>query len=357
MALGKALSDIAMAAPRALGAAHEGLKEALAPQAMQSYRDKQQLQRDLQVVTELARTNPDWMQSPAAQRLSAHVTNKYLPGVAGGALQPGEFQSPQTQTKATDPVQRAKAVAELMGQQPFSGDEEDVYDPQNPVHRVWMQSLQELEGGGAPAGTATPQEPTAAPLEAQRLSQEALSVARGRAKVPAGQGMAIASIPDEPPQPETMAGAMTRGLQRPPATARSGPLPNVGGGVARGAGMALAGIPDPRQVDAALTQVEGAGGVTVRNAGKVAASKAAPADTLRTAAKAVKSYKASPEYAEVMRQTGRLLNETDLSAPMKEVLAGQGSAEQKRLLKLIHQHGQEKVLAAVQKNQSPRGEY
>jgi len=125
------------------------------------------------------------------------------------------------------------------------------------------------------------------------------------------------------------------------------------------AGSALGSIPSPspEQVDAALGQVEDSGAVTVRNAPKVQQSQAAPTRSLQAAGKAIKAYKASPEYVEMTRQTGKLLNETDLSGPTKDVLAGQSAPDQKRLLQMIHKHGEAKVLAALQGSSKPKGNF
>lgn len=116
-------------------------------------------------------------------------------------------------------------------------------------------------------------------------------------------------------------------------------------------------MPTHQQIDAALTKVEDAGAVTVRNAGRVQQSQTAPKDTLGVVAKAVKAYQASPEYLGMTKATGKPLNETDISGPMKEQLAGLAAGDQKRLLKLIHEYGEAAVLESIQKNTRPRGEY
>jgi hypothetical protein len=364
---GKVLGDVAGGVGKAAGGYVEGVGN--------RYRDMQIL-RELQVVQQ---TTPE--NTPARIKATRGVLNKYGMSMPAAFDEKGVNQYQVTPVPkasgALDPVQRAKAVAGLMGQRPFSGDEGDVYDPQNPVHSVWMRSLQELEGPpGAGGSAAAPTAPTGERPGIFETARDTLGIAAGGGRnVPVGQGRAIASIPDEPgPMPRTP-GAFNqwsaRQAQRPPAAPET-PAPSAprtpGAGIfsrmvdalGRGGDAASRGQvaqPSPEQVDAALTQAENAGAVTTRNVAKVQQSQAAPADTLRAAARAVKAYHASPEYIEMTGKTGRLLNETDLSGPMKEALAGQAAADQKRLLKLIHQHGEAKVLAAMQKNAKPKGNF
>jgi hypothetical protein len=257
-----------------------------------------------------------------------------------------------------DPAKKATAVAKLIGTRPWSGDEGDTYDERNPEHRIWMQSLEELGGGPSPAESdpaGKPPEPAPAekdksfmrtvretlPFRAAPAAQAPIAEAQPSVEAPTGSGRA----PGSWARGVGVSGGMPpAGGVRPP---RSGPYAQ--------AGSALAAIPGPELLDEALGQYENAGGATVRNAAKIQQSQAAPASTLVAAARAVKAYKASPEYVEMTRTTGRLLNETDLSGPMKSVLSQQSAADQKRLLALIHKHGEAKVLATLQASSKAQG--
>lgn len=266
----------------------------------------------------------------------------------------------------SDPVKKATAVAKLIGSRPWSGDEGDAYDPKNPEHRIWMQSLQELAGEQIPdTERPTDLNPESAPAETGKsFMQTVRDTVPVRAAPAAGLALSQIETPDhwrarvrgDRSQEQANAAAHTTPI---PLGGLSGNLGNIAAQTQPAAGprpgSALAGIPSPsaEQIDAALGQYEQAGGVTVRNAQKVRQSQAAPASTLAAAARAVKVYKASPEYVEMTRTTGRLLNETDLSGQIKSLLAQQSASDQKRLLTLIHRHGEAAVLEAVAK--APQG--
>lgn len=345
------LWDVAMAPVRAVGGAFNELDMAAQGTTAKKEGAYRRLLNDLQVV---GASTPD--NTPARFQAMREVMTKHglsMPPMLNEAGQNQYEQIPTPYERALEKsasakagsagiVEKAKAVAALSGVRPFDYYEpydpvkhkgrepwsaDEVYDPKKPEHRLWMQSLQELGGEALEEPTETP--PLTGAGVAGNLGNIALQQqsATGRRS-----GSALDSIPG----PMTLAGAMSR--RRTPQ-----------------AGSGVAGIPSPSpaQIDAALGQYEDAGGITTRNAAKVQQSQAAPASSLMAAARAVKAYKASPEYVEMTKTTGKLLNETDLSGPTKDVLAGQSAADQKRLLKLIHQHGEAAVLQALAK--APQG--
>jgi hypothetical protein len=385
-----ALWDVAMAPVRAFGGAFNELDKAMQGRDAGQEKKQRQLLSDLQVVQQ---STPD--NTPARIEATREILKKHgmtMPPMvnAQGANQYEQIPTPYergmgqyAQAKASsataqDPVQKAKAVSELIGNRPWSGDEGDAYDPKNPEHRIWMQSLEELGGGPSPAGESPAGSlPESAPAEKNKsfmqMVQDTLPVrgAPAAGSAPAAEtpmvlgGLSenLGNLADQANQPRAPTGASrtpgswARGVGvsggmapaggvRPP---RSGPYAN--------AGSAMAAIPGPELLDEALGQYEQAGGATVRNAQKIQQSQAASATGLKAAGRAIKAYKASPEYVEMTRTTGRLLNETDLSGPTKEILAGQSAADQKRLLQRIHKYGEAKVLASLQGSTRPKGNF
>jgi hypothetical protein len=363
--------DVAMAPIRAFGGAFNELDKAMQGRDAGQERRQRQLREELLIVQETTPQN-----TPARIEAMREVLHKHgmtMPPMlsAQGANQyeeiPTSYERAQTKSaeartqgaETMDPVQKAKAVSELIGNRPWSGDEGDTYDERNPEHRIWMQSLEELGGGPSPTESGPagkPPEPApdgkdksfmqtvrdTLPFRSAPAAQAPIAEAQPSGEAPNGSGRAPGSWARGV---EVSGGMPAAGGVRPP---RSGPYAQ--------AGSALAAIPGPELLDEALGQYENAGGATVRNAAKIQQSQAAPASTLVAAARAVKAYKASPEYVEMTRTTGRLLNETDLSGPMKTVLAQQSTSDQKRLLKLIHRHGEAKVLAAVAENSQGHGQ-
>ncbi len=366
------LWDVAMAPVRAVGGAVHELDMASQGTTAKREAEHRRLLTDLRLVQETTPQN-----TPARIEAIRQVMGKHglpMPPVFEpkdqNPYQPIPSQVEQARTEAEraraenyrsqDPVARAKAVSQLIGMRPWSGDEGDTYDESNPEHRVWMQSLQELGGSEAPDSAEAA---TETPRTAQRLMNEALAAARTRP----GSALSQIETPDQwrarvrgdRSQEQANAAAHTTPI---PLGGLSGNLGNIAAQTQPAAGprpgSALAGIPSPspEQIDAALGQYEQAGGVTVRNAQKVRQSQAAPASALMAAARAVRAYKASPEYVEMTRTTGRLLNETDLSGQIKTVLSQQSASDQKRLLALIHKHGEAKVLAALADSSQGHGQ-
>lgn len=355
------LWDAAMAPVRAVGGAVHELDMAAQGTTAKREGAYRRLLNDLQVV---GASTPD--NTPARFQAMREVMTKHglsMPPMLNEAGQSQYEEIPTPYERAleksvsaktgsagtVDPVEKAKAVAALSGVRPFDYYEpydpvkhkgrepwsaDEVYDPKKPEHRLWVQSLQEL-GGGAPGEPTEQTPPPTGAGVAGNLGNIALQRQSATGARP-GSTLDSIEMPGQTPKPMTMAGAMSQ--RRTPQ-----------------AGSSMAGIPSPspQQIDMALGQYEGAGGVTTRNAAKVQQSQAAPASTLMAAARAVKAYKASPEYVEMTKTTGRLLNETDLSGPMKNVLAQQSTSDQKRLLKLIHRHGEAAVLQALAK--APQG--
>lgn len=376
-----AVWDVAMAPIRAVGGAFNELDKAMQGRDAGQEKRQRQLLQELQVVQETTPENTRARIEAMREVLTRHGMS--MPPMLN---QEGENQyeeiptsyeraqtkSAEARTQATgtmDPVQKAKAVSELIGNRPWSGDEGDTYDAKNPEHRIWMQSLEEL-GGGADDEPAEPTPTGADGSEGNGFFRTVRDTLTGAARRP---GSALDSIPAPGAETETpdqwrirVRGDRSQETanQAPRQTPREIPAAGVLGSTGQPArqmppaGSALAGIPSPSpgEIDAALGQVENAGAVTVRNARKVQQSQAAPASTLMAAARAVKAYKASPEYVEMTRTTGRLLNETDLSGQIKSVLAEQSASDQKRLLQMIHKHGEAKILAAVAQGSQGHGQ-
>lgn len=182
-----ALWDVAMAPLRAAGGAFHELDMATQGTSAKRERDQRQLMSDLQVV---ANTTPD--NSPARVEAMQQVLAKHgmsMPTMldADGRNQYEQFptayergmgQYAEAKAKSTgtgDPVKKAAAVSKLMAARPWTGEEGDVYDPNNPEHRLWMRSIEDLEGQPEPAAaSAAPQPASTNPARTANPAQSSL---------------------------------------------------------------------------------------------------------------------------------------------------------------------------------------